>query len=123
MHSVQNLEEEVEIPCSVPGLVTRRLLVMNFLDGEQITRLKDRTRGMSEAMRRRAQTLILRRVADAYGQMILGSGLFQADPHGGNIMVMKGGPLLQHPCLHLSGCLREHAASCRTGQGQCQAGV
>ena len=91
MHGVQNLEKEVEIPRSVPGLVTRRLLVMNFLDGEQITRLKARVRGMSEAMRRRAQTLILHRVADAYGQMILGSGLFQADPHGGNIMVMKGG--------------------------------
>ena len=30
----------VAVPQSIPGLVTKRLLVMTFLEGEQITRLK-----------------------------------------------------------------------------------
>lgn len=34
---------------------------------------------------------ILARVSEAYGMMILGEGLFQADGHPGNIMVQQGG--------------------------------
>lgn len=30
----------VAVPQSIPGLVTKQLLVMTFLEGEQITRLK-----------------------------------------------------------------------------------
>ena len=30
-------------------------------------------------------------VSEAYGRMILGEGLFQADGHPGNILLMKGG--------------------------------
>ncbi len=87
---MQGLRKQVEIPRSVPGLVTDRLLVMNYLDGEQITRLKSRVQGMSPSVQRKARQRILHRIADAYGEMIIGSGLFQADPHPGNIMVMKG---------------------------------
>lgn len=63
---------------------------MNFLDGEQITRLKSRVAGMSPRVQKQARQRILHRIADAYGQMIISTGLFQADPHPGNIMVMKG---------------------------------
>ena len=63
---------------------------MSYIDGEQITRLKSRVEGLSPAMRRVAQAKILRRVVDAYGRMIIQSGLFQADPHPGNILIMKG---------------------------------
>lgn len=101
----------MEIPRSVPGLVTDRLLVMNYLDGEQITRLKSRVQGMSPAMQKKARQRILHRIADAYGQMIIGSGLFQADPHPGNIMVMQGGisayPTLKYviqPVCHFISC-------------------
>ena len=41
----------MEIPRSVRGLVTRRVLVMNYLNGEQITRLKSRVEGMSPGVR------------------------------------------------------------------------
>lgn len=34
---------------------------------------------------------VLTRSSEAYGRMILGSGLFQADGHPGNILVMEGG--------------------------------
>jgi predicted unusual protein kinase regulating ubiquinone biosynthesis (AarF/ABC1/UbiB family) len=87
---LQELENEVEIPRSVPGLVTRRVLVMNYLQGEQITRLKRRVEGMSPRMRKIAQTRLLHRIADAYGMMIIKSGLFQADAHPGNLLVMEG---------------------------------
>jgi len=89
---LQELEREVEIPRSVPGLVTRRVLVMNYLQGEQITRLKSRVEGMSPRVRRIAQTRMLHRIADAYGMMIIKSGLFQADAHPGNLLVLAGKP-------------------------------
>jgi predicted unusual protein kinase regulating ubiquinone biosynthesis (AarF/ABC1/UbiB family) len=34
---------------------------------------------------------IITRASEAYGRMILETGLFQADGHPGNILVMKGG--------------------------------
>lgn len=34
---------------------------------------------------------VIARASEAYGRMILGSGLFQADAHPGNILVMKRG--------------------------------
>jgi predicted unusual protein kinase regulating ubiquinone biosynthesis (AarF/ABC1/UbiB family) len=38
-----------------------------------------------------AARLILSQVSQAYGLMILGEGLFQADGHPGNILVQRGG--------------------------------
>lgn len=38
-----------------------------------------------------AARLILSQVSHAYGLMILGEGLFQADGHPGNILVQQGG--------------------------------
>ena len=74
----------------MPGLVTRRLLVMNFLDGVQITRLADKTKKLSRKKRKIAVERIVHRVAEAYGRQLLHGGLFQADGHPGNILVMKG---------------------------------
>ena len=138
------------MPRSVPGLVTRRLLVMDFLEGDQITRLAHRTRhlshrsaslalahnpaqpfqapptekiwglmvtvvveplstfgrikalhrwqapgtsGLPSRQKRAAARRILERVSEAFGVMMLDKGLFQADAHPGNILVMKGGCL------------------------------
>ena len=45
-----------------------------------------------------AARMIMERVAEAFGVMILGSGLFQADAHPGNILVLKGvSASLGHP--------------------------
>jgi hypothetical protein len=44
----QGLRKRLEIPRSLPGLVTKRLLVMNFIEGDQITRLAHRTQGLSQ---------------------------------------------------------------------------
>lgn len=40
----QGLQRTVEVPRSVPGLVTERLLVMSFLGGEQVRRSCHRSR-------------------------------------------------------------------------------
>ena len=37
----------MEIPRSVPELTTERLLVMSFVEGDQITRLEHRTKDLS----------------------------------------------------------------------------
>lgn len=86
----KGISKKIEIPRSVPGLVTRRLLVMNFLDGVQITRLGDKTKNLSRKKRKMAVERIVHRVAEAYGRQLLYGGLFQADGHPGNILVMKG---------------------------------
>lgn len=86
----KGISKKIEIPRSVPGLVTRRLLVMNFLDGLQITRLGDKTKKLSGKKRKVAVERIVHRVAEAYGRQLLYGGLFQADGHPGNILVMKG---------------------------------
>lgn len=63
---------------------------MNFIDGTQITRLGDKVKNLSKQNRKRAMDRILHRVAEAYGRQLLYAGLFQADGHPGNILVMKG---------------------------------
>lgn len=42
-------------------------------------------------MREVACRRVLSRVSEAYGRMILGTGLFQADGHPGNILVLPKG--------------------------------
>lgn len=46
--------------------------------------------GISEAKKRVAKQRIMSRVSEAYGRMLLLNGLFQADGHPGNILVLPG---------------------------------
>lgn len=85
------LKGKVVVPRSVPGLVSDRLLVMEFLEGVPMTKLGERMNDLPEKLKRLAAERILTRVAEAYGRMILIEGLFQADCHPGNILVKKGG--------------------------------
>ncbi|CAG9460985.1 unnamed protein product [Pedinophyceae sp. YPF-701] len=85
------IDDRVTVPRSVPGLVTPRVLVMEYIKGTQIMKLEDKFRELSKMQRQAAARLLLDRLSDAYGHMILGSGLFQADCHPGNILVMEGG--------------------------------
>jgi predicted unusual protein kinase regulating ubiquinone biosynthesis (AarF/ABC1/UbiB family) len=87
--NLKRIERRVKIPRSVPGLVTKRMLVMDYLDGVQVTRLADCN--ISEAQRKIAAKRVLTRLSEAYGRMMLTDGIFQADGHPGNILVMKGG--------------------------------
>ncbi len=60
------------------------------LSAAQITRLGDRIEKLSPLQRRLGIKRILSTVSEAYGRMMLYEGLFQADNHPGNILVMKG---------------------------------
>jgi predicted unusual protein kinase regulating ubiquinone biosynthesis (AarF/ABC1/UbiB family) len=83
------MRRRLVVPRAVPGLVTRRVLVMSFLDGIQVTRLRDRV--ASPAAARAAASRILGAVTEAYGRMIFTPGPFQADNHPGNLLVMRRG--------------------------------
>lgn len=85
----------VQVPRSIPSLVTRRALVMQFIEGTPILKLGDEMakRGINPrgAMARLAKGNILKDLSEAYGHMILRDGFFQADPHPGNILILKKG--------------------------------
>ncbi|KAI0557399.1 Protein kinase-like protein [Gracilaria domingensis] len=71
--------KQVSVPEAIPGLVSRRLLVMTFLDGIPLTKLD----GALEKRGRRTVRLVGRRIMKnltaCYGKMILTDGFFQAD--------------------------------------------
>ncbi|KAI9108821.1 hypothetical protein K1719_020126 [Acacia pycnantha] len=89
-----NKRTPVLVPRVVQNLVTRRVLVMEYIDGIPIMKLGDEIakRGINPRgkLATAAKQKILESLTLAYGQMILKSGFFHADPHPGNIMICKG---------------------------------
>ncbi|KAJ8907642.1 hypothetical protein NDN08_007751 [Rhodosorus marinus] len=79
----------VEIPRPIDEVSTRRMLVMTFVNGTPMTQLKVKIRNVSERRRNLVSRKLLEAITDAYGGMILVDGMFQADPHPGNVMVKK----------------------------------
>jgi len=63
---------------------------MDYLEGVQVNELGKHAQ-LSEKERRVASKRILTRLSEAYGRMIIVDGVFQADGHPGNILVMGGG--------------------------------
>ena len=49
---LKGIRSRVIVPTSVPGLVTDRLLVMQYLDGVPLTQLGSKMSGYSEAQKR-----------------------------------------------------------------------
>ncbi|KAK8482842.1 hypothetical protein V6N13_095959 [Hibiscus sabdariffa] len=89
-----NKKTPVLVPRVLQGLVTRRVLVMDYIDGIPILNLGDEMAGRginpSSKMATVAKQNILKSLTLAYGQMILKTGFFHADPHPGNILICKG---------------------------------
>ncbi|VVB76861.1 protein kinase UbiB [uncultured archaeon] len=77
-------EKGVYIPMVYEHISTSRVLVMEEARG---TRLSDVIRSN---LGKYDKTLIARRGADAFFKMVLEDGFYHADPHPGNILVMKG---------------------------------
>ncbi|KAG0497333.1 hypothetical protein HPP92_002024 [Vanilla planifolia] len=90
---VNNRRPPVIVPCVLQGMVTRKVLVMQFIHGTPIMNLAQEIarRGIdpSGKLAKRAKQKILENLTLAYGQMILKSGFFHADPHPGNILICK----------------------------------
>lgn len=79
------IASRLQVPRSVGGLVTQRLLVMSFLEGVPLQEASRKVSGLSARRRELAKRLILSRVSEAYGRMILGEGLFQVSQRASNV--------------------------------------
>lgn len=85
----------VIVPLPIPGLCSRRVIVMEFVDGVALSKLaqemakKGIKPGSPESILFGKK--LLGALTDAYSNMIFGSGIIHGDPHPGNIFVMKGG--------------------------------
>ncbi|KAL6174997.1 hypothetical protein ACLB2K_051640 [Fragaria x ananassa] len=89
-----NKRTPVVVPQLIRNLVTRRVLVMEYINGIPILNLGDEIakRGINPVgkVAAAAKQKILQSLTLAYGQMILKNGFFHADPHPGNILICKG---------------------------------
>lgn len=82
-------DARVAVPEVVSGLTSRRVLVLQYMEGTKIDRLQSRIASGDIAL----ETL-LRTVVEVYAQMMLIDGLFHADPHPGNLLVAPNGTLV-----------------------------
>lgn len=78
--------DKVEIPRPIESLCTRRVLVMTRLAGQDLSR-PQATEHLDAAGRSEAARMI----TTAYMQMLFQSGMFHADPHPGNLLLMPNG--------------------------------
>jgi aarF domain-containing kinase len=83
-HNLRDIETVV-IPRVIDGYVARKVLVTEFIPGVRLLDTAAR-----EALHP-DPVLLARTIANAYGHQIMVDGLFQADPHPGNILVLPDG--------------------------------
>jgi len=76
------------LPCPIPGMCTRRVLAMRFVNGAKIND--------PEGLRRLAgvetdaqRTALAEDITNAFARQLFVDGVFQADPHPGNILVCR----------------------------------
>jgi len=85
-HALSAAVPEVSIPRSIVS--TRRLLVMSFVEGDNLCRLaefKKESKAMPLWVKQRLGRKILDTLAKVWGEMIFEMRFFNADPHPGNI--------------------------------------
>jgi predicted unusual protein kinase regulating ubiquinone biosynthesis (AarF/ABC1/UbiB family) len=61
---------------------------MSFVEGQSLASIKRGEHERFHALRKRIGRRLLLTLADAWGYMIFGEGLFNADFHPGNILIM-----------------------------------
>jgi ubiquinone biosynthesis protein len=77
-------EAYIHVPCVYPELSTGRLLVMEYIEGLEISETEElQARGYD-------LSLIARHCADIWLKSTLEHGFFHADPHPGNVFVLPG---------------------------------
>jgi predicted unusual protein kinase regulating ubiquinone biosynthesis (AarF/ABC1/UbiB family) len=82
-------EPRVVVPEVVTELVTRRVLVLEYVEGTRIDRLHERLASGELDLQRLVETVV-----DAYIKMMLEDGVFHADPHAGNLLIDPQGRLV-----------------------------
>ena len=79
----------VVVPRVIEGMVSRRTLVLEFVEGTRVDRIEPLvTAGLVDP------SALVDAVVEAYVQMMLVDGLFHADPHPGNLLVRPDGALV-----------------------------
>ncbi|MFL5539412.1 MAG: ABC1 kinase family protein [Longimicrobiaceae bacterium] len=79
----------VVVPRVVEGMVRRRALVLEYVEGTRVDQLGELTRAGRVDPER-----VVDAVIEAYIQMMLVDGIFHADPHPGNLLVRDDGALV-----------------------------
>jgi predicted unusual protein kinase regulating ubiquinone biosynthesis (AarF/ABC1/UbiB family) len=82
-------DSRVRAPVVITELVRRRVLVMEWVDGERIDRLAPRFASGELDFRHMMETLL-----EVYLRMMLVDGFLHADPHAGNILVQNDGTIV-----------------------------
>lgn len=85
------------VPRPIPGLVSRRVLVMDYLHGIPLSRAREEMakKGIDpdSPESRLFGRKLLRALTDVFGRSILETGFFHADPHPGNVFVLEDGSI------------------------------
>ncbi len=79
----------VRAPRVFDALATRRVMVMQYVEGTRIDRLGDRVR-----RGRPSASLLMERLSTVYLRMMMMDGFLHADPHPGNLLVAEDGSLV-----------------------------
>jgi aarF domain-containing kinase len=103
-HSPSNKPQlaPVRVPLPIPGLVTKHVLVMEFMEGKALSQLGGEMEKRGVVAGSPESKLfggkLLQALTDAYGSMIFGSGIIHGDPHPGNIFVQEDGTVVLLDC-------------------------
>lgn len=84
--------ENLRIPTAFPGLSSSRVLTMEYLDGQPVSSLASTGQPEDDTRERQRQELA-QNAARLFVEMIFIHGLYHADPHPGNIVVLPGNKL------------------------------
>lgn len=90
-------EPPVVMPRPVPGLVSKRVLVMDYLKGVPLSRAREEMtkKGLDpdSPESKLFGMKLLKALTYCFGRNILETGFFHADPHPGNIFVLENGEI------------------------------
>jgi predicted unusual protein kinase regulating ubiquinone biosynthesis (AarF/ABC1/UbiB family) len=124
MNSIRvNLQgiKNVTVPSALAGLVTPRMLIMDFVEGRNLNAIRKESQNLPEWKKRVFGLQLLSLMSQAWGHMIFSSGLMHGDPHPGNLLVSmkrRGGlGRFLPPALEL-GIIDMGQAKQLTGQAQ-----
>ncbi len=82
-------EPRVAVPEVISAYVTRRVLVLEYMEGTRVDRLQERIARGELDLRRLLGTIV-----EVYVQMMLVHGIFHADPHAGNLLIAPDGRIV-----------------------------